>query len=986
MNKIKYKKMAEALAQGRDLKQLFSKEEAKEFVKQQLIKKIVLAVSPWLGKLVIVCLVIGVLLAIFFIIFEQLVMLWDGVTKAWGHLWSGTMSQVSDEDVSILYYDLLQQGVDFEEIGAIGEHNYIKPGGFFGVKTWLESFIDKPELREQVEQVLNNDDEREKFTLQYYLDRVTDDDRRYVKVNKTKIDYINDKDPNKQLNDTIEMVDQIDENGNKVKETLEQAAARMLSENLLIYKEAKVNKSGYESYQQLDVDKGIGIYLKRYLMAEKETFSLRNDFTIVEEGFKGAIIVDNGEAETTINPTVQMFGETLWKLTPLGIPQIINDFIGEEIYTLEKIDDGGTGKMYLNIKTQKSVVDIFELKNKVKMEEDTIQFDVSKYIQQFAMPWQYPFAFHQQTLCPDVGYEVALMAHKYHNLYLQVRPAESGVVKVFDEGGNEISADSIKQPQVVVRRLSTWYQTYDYDYSKDPHNAWHGKAEDIATNYDDIQKVNKETPTGENVESTDILIIRKETTVSCDCGEKDGVGKSKPGIVAWPDEKPETQVYTYYSEHTASDSDSICGITYTEVTTFEKNFVKTCTYTYDDNPVITISDTIPKQRGTELTGVEAMTALLLPDPEIDGETKKVTNYDEAAKYYRANDMNKKDLLFISTSAQSIIKSLYDLYDGNKYEYEPTEYDDIEHVIDNEDSSFMIDKSTPQYLSLADNYEPVIELIEFFALNGIIDASSIYGLGDANSFAIMAQWFISGDSVNITTSGNTATLMTGSGREVTSPVTGTIFKMDDNGYIYIKTAKQGTIYLNNVQLDSSIQIGQAVTKGQKIGVTTGNVSYYRTDDAGQEVENPAEELRKLQTIKFSDYAWPVPDSGNITSRFGSRTDPITGQASRHNGVDIGAKQGTPIVAYMDGEIVLTAQDKDGYGNYMLIKHTDNSYTLYAHMLTWAKKSGTVKKNEVIGFVGSTGRSTGPHLHFEYRTGPKYSDAIDPMSKLSNYSYY
>ncbi len=1001
MNKILYKKMAEALAQGRDLKQLFTKEEVKQFVIEQIKTKIMLAIAPWLGKLIVVCLVIGVLLAIFFVVFEQLAMIWDGITKTWGHLWSGTMSKVSDEDVSVLYYDLLQQGVDFEEIGAIGEHNYIKPGGTLGTKTWLESFIDKPELHNSVENVLNTNKEREKYTLQYWLDNVTDADRQPVKVNQTKLDYINNKDPDKELSDKIVMVDKVDENGKVVKETLEEAAARKLSEELLCFR-GNMTKEGYEGYPQIDTEQGVGLYLKRYLMAEKETFSLRNEYTFVGEGFKGAIIVDNGNEEKTINPSVQMIGETLWKLTPFGIPQAIGDLIGEETYSIEKIDaENGNGQMMLYINTQRSVVDPLNLDNRVTLEDDKISYDITQYVEQFAMPWQYPFAFHQHTLSPDVGFEVALMSHKYHNLYLQVRPVETGVVKVFSDSGSQIgTAEPIRQPQVMVRRISTWYQTIDYDYSKDPNNAWHGVAEGKATNYNEIQQVDRFTPESDTVKKTGVLIetittMEHHSHVNKKCGHgypHNPIEVSRETVVTYwgvDDPPPEYYYTTTTREHKCNHGEGSyadCTETTTVHHNFEKQVVVECEYKYEDNPVITISDTIAKQEDVKLTGIEAMTALLLPDPEIDTETKKVTNYDQVAKYYRANKMNEKDLLFISTSAQSIIKSLYDLYDGNKYEYEPTSYDDIEHVIDSEDSSFMIDKSTPQYLSLADNYQPVIELIQFFAANGVIDASSIYGLGEANSFAIMSQWFISGDSVNITSSGNIATLITGSGREVTAPITGTIFKMDDSGYIYIKTAKQGTIYLNNVQLDPSIQIGQTVTKGQKIGVTTGNVSYYRTDDAGQEITNPAEELKQLQTIQFSDYAWPIPDSGNITSRFGARIDPITGKSSRHNGVDIGAKQGTPIVSYMAGEIYKAGYDPDGYGYYIIVKHSDTCYTLYGHMSAFAKKSGAVDKNEVIGYVGSTGRSTGPHLHFEYRTGPGYNDAVDPMSKLSNYSYY
>lgn len=89
---------------------------------------------------------------------------------------------------------------------------------------------------------------------------------------------------------------------------------------------------------------------------------------------------------------------------------------------------------------------------------------------------------------------------------------------------------------------------------------------------------------------------------------------------------------------------------------------------------------------------------------------------------------------------------------------------------------------------------------------------------------------------------------------------------------------------------------------------------------------------------------------------------------YNGVDIGARPGTPIYAAAGGSIVVARNNggyNGGYGNYVVIKHDNGTQTLYAHMSSTAVSGGPVAKGDVIGYVGSTGRSTGPHLHFEVR---------------------
>ncbi len=104
---------------------------------------------------------------------------------------------------------------------------------------------------------------------------------------------------------------------------------------------------------------------------------------------------------------------------------------------------------------------------------------------------------------------------------------------------------------------------------------------------------------------------------------------------------------------------------------------------------------------------------------------------------------------------------------------------------------------------------------------------------------------------------------------------------------------------------------------------------------------------------------------ITDKFGYRIHPITKKRHLHSGIDMSAKTGTPIYAPADG-VVEYAQVKGAYGNYMLINHPFGFKTAYGHLHKFACKSGDyVQKGDLIAYVGNTGRSTGPHLHYEIR---------------------
>jgi murein DD-endopeptidase MepM/ murein hydrolase activator NlpD len=126
---------------------------------------------------------------------------------------------------------------------------------------------------------------------------------------------------------------------------------------------------------------------------------------------------------------------------------------------------------------------------------------------------------------------------------------------------------------------------------------------------------------------------------------------------------------------------------------------------------------------------------------------------------------------------------------------------------------------------------------------------------------------------------------------------------------------------------------------------------------------------------------LPVAGRITSGYGARPDPFTGERSTHLGVDVGAPEGTPIRAPAPG-VVLRAGARGGYGNEVEIDHGGGVVTVYGHASEVLVAPGErIAAGQEIARVGSTGRSTGPHLHFEVRLGGK---PVDPRRALKLYA--
>lgn len=122
-------------------------------------------------------------------------------------------------------------------------------------------------------------------------------------------------------------------------------------------------------------------------------------------------------------------------------------------------------------------------------------------------------------------------------------------------------------------------------------------------------------------------------------------------------------------------------------------------------------------------------------------------------------------------------------------------------------------------------------------------------------------------------------------------------------------------------------------------------------------------------------WPCPASKRITSNFGGRKAPTKGASTFHEGIDIGAPSGSKVLAAAAGEIVISKYSYSG-GNYIMIDHGSGVFTVYMHLSKRYYEVGKeVSQGEVIGLVGSTGYSTGPHLHFGIRKNKKY---VNPLT--------
>lgn len=167
---------------------------------------------------------------------------------------------------------------------------------------------------------------------------------------------------------------------------------------------------------------------------------------------------------------------------------------------------------------------------------------------------------------------------------------------------------------------------------------------------------------------------------------------------------------------------------------------------------------------------------------------------------------------------------------------------------------------------------------------------------------------------------------------------------------------------------------------KINTSQAELKKLRDDEKKQEAEIAAIERaiaarKEGARVLKGGLIWPCPSSDRITSNFGKRKSPTKGGSTYHEGIDIGATTGSTIIAAASGEVVISKYSYSA-GNYVMISHGSGIYTVYMHMSKRGVDVGDeVSQGEKIGEVGSTGYSTGPHLHFGIRKNGTY---VNPLT--------
>lgn len=153
---------------------------------------------------------------------------------------------------------------------------------------------------------------------------------------------------------------------------------------------------------------------------------------------------------------------------------------------------------------------------------------------------------------------------------------------------------------------------------------------------------------------------------------------------------------------------------------------------------------------------------------------------------------------------------------------------------------------------------------------------------------------------------------------------------------------------------------------------------RQEEEARQKAQAAGQTYTVKDLGNISFIWPCPSSSRITSYFGGRESPTAGASTNHKGIDIGASQGSSILAAAEGRVVISTYSYSA-GNYIMIDHGGGVSTVYMHCSQLLVSQGEqVSQGQVIAKVGSTGYSTGPHLHFGIRSGGSY---VNPLNYVS-----
>ena len=183
----------------------------------------------------------------------------------------------------------------------------------------------------------------------------------------------------------------------------------------------------------------------------------------------------------------------------------------------------------------------------------------------------------------------------------------------------------------------------------------------------------------------------------------------------------------------------------------------------------------------------------------------------------------------------------------------------------------------------------------------------------------------------------------------------------------------------VSLSSDISTKEAAIKEYEDEIAAQNAEIAALEKAvAEEKARLAAENVAARTYDGGMFAWPCPSYTRISDQYGNRMHPTLGIEKFHNGIDLAAPYGSSILAAYDGDVVAAAYSSS-MGNYIMIDHGDGLYTIYMHASALYVSSGqTVTKGQKIAAVGSTGRSTGNHLHFGVRLSGSY---VSPWNYIS-----
>lgn len=241
------------------------------------------------------------------------------------------------------------------------------------------------------------------------------------------------------------------------------------------------------------------------------------------------------------------------------------------------------------------------------------------------------------------------------------------------------------------------------------------------------------------------------------------------------------------------------------------------------------------------------------------------------------------------------------------------------------------------------------------------------------------------------------------------IVGEIMQYDESLYQKFKAAKQATIQakesleeakagqeadkaelqVRQTELQTQLSAANALLQEIESNIEAAKELYQQEKEAAENIQNEinkkVEELKKKESSTnvqgTGSLIWPTPSSMLVTSPFGRRQHPVYGDYRMHYGIDIGAKYGADVLAADTGAVIIS-EYSSSYGNYIVISHGSGVTTLYAHLSSRLVKEGEkVNKGDVIGKVGSTGASTGPHLHFEVSIN---GSRVNPLNYYSGYT--